>query len=212
MVNIKYFYQFVKKGLLVLLFLFLTRNTFSQNENESTNFLSINQFKVHLSNTDFLTAYGNLSYSPAISWPGGSIAFQSLIWDQHFFWGGYIDTSFVYVPVYKSIVPGKILDNGLPDNPANERYRVYRIRKGWETTPFGPERDQLEKDYNEWPVEDGAPWVDRDNDGIFTRGVDQPKFVGDEVLFFVSNDMDTLVPGYHTLPIGLEVHFLHVRI
>ncbi|RMG39256.1 MAG: hypothetical protein D6732_04380, partial [Methanobacteriota archaeon] len=84
--------------------------------------------------------------------------------------------------------------------------RIYKIRKNWENLPPGPERDDFEKDYNEWPVEDGAPWVDVDGDGIYTKGVDQPQFVGDEVLWCVSNDMD---PGrstftYGTLPMGLE--------
>ena len=101
---------------------------------------------------------------------------------------------------------GKILDNGEPDNPEDPRYRIFKIRKGWETLPPGEQRNDFEADYNEWPVEDGAPWVDTDGDGLFTRGVDEPDFIGDEVLWCVSNDMDPSRSTftYGTLPMGLE--------
>ena len=101
---------------------------------------------------------------------------------------------------------GKILDDGTPDDPSLSRYKVYRIRKGWELLPPGPARDEFEDDYNNWPVEDGAPWVDVDGDGIYTKGVDQPKFIGDEVLWYVANDMDPSRSTftYGTLPMGIE--------
>ncbi len=62
------------------------------------------------------------------------------------------------------------MDNGDPDDPTLSNYRVYKIKKNWEQMPSSPERDQLEKDYNEWPVEDGAPWQDNNNDKIYTQG------------------------------------------
>jgi len=52
---------------------------------------------------------------------------------------------------------GKIFDDGKPSDPKDPKYRIYKLRKGWESLPIGPERDQFEKAYNEWPVEDGAP-------------------------------------------------------
>ena len=55
--------------------------------------------------------------------------------------------------------------------------------------PPGPERDQYETDYNEWPVEDGAPFNDINNDGIYTPGIDNP-YIGDETMWCVSNDLD----------------------
>ncbi len=101
---------------------------------------------------------------------------------------------------------GKILSPGVADDPSLSKYRVYRIRKDWQSYPPGPIREELEKDYTEWPVEDGAPWEDVNGDGIFTRGVDKPKFEGDEVLWYVSNDLDTGRTSftYGSPPMGLE--------
>ena len=101
---------------------------------------------------------------------------------------------------------GKILKDGTPDDPSLEKYRVYKLYKYWTQLPPGPKRDQYEKDYNEWPVEDGAPWIDINGDGVFTRGVDKPEIIGDETLWYVSNDMDSSrsINTYGTLPIGLE--------
>jgi hypothetical protein len=127
-----------------------------------------------------------------ILWPGGRNASIEFAADLNFSWCGIVNNQtrvypYGQEPMYK---PGKILDNGNPDNPTLDKYRVYKIKKNWEQMPTSPERDQLEKDYNEWPVEDGAPWQDNNNDGIYTRGLDQPEFIGDEILWYVSNDTE----------------------
>jgi hypothetical protein len=72
--------------------------------------------------------------------------------------------------------------------------------------PAGPERDRYEFDFLNWPVDVGAPWNDNNNDGIYTLGIDEPKIIGDETLFFVANDLDTVrsLYTYGSLPIGLE--------
>ncbi len=57
--------------------------------------------------------------------------------------------------------------------------------------PPGSERDRYENDYNNWPAELGAPFVDVNGDGIFERGIDKPKFLGDVTAWCVSNDLDT---------------------
>ncbi len=166
--------------------------------------LNINQLKIFLPNTGIIENTEDL-FADGIFWPGGSIAYQPLFWNIKFLWGGHTDNELKVNGLSGVLQPGKILDNGIADDPQKEKYRVYRILKNWESTPYGPERDQLEKDYNEWPVEDGAPWIDRDKDGIFTRGIDQPDFVGDEVLFYVANDLDsTRAYGNASKPIGLE--------
>ena len=197
--------------LIEVVLLLVVNKAFPQQTAENYNQFSINQFNVLLSNSSFIEPFYNDTTSlqiDAVRWPGGVNAYQTALFDQTIFWGGYSDTTFMYVPLFNDMVPGKILDTGLPDNPNNPRYRIFRIRKGWETSPYGAERNRLEKDYNEWPADDGAPWLDLDKDGIFTRGVDQPDYNGDEVLYFVSNDMDTLHPVYMTNPIGLEIHCL----
>ena len=49
-------------------------------------------------------------------------------------------------------------------------------------------------------MEDGAPYEDLDGNGEYTPGVDVPQFVGDEVLWYVSNDMDGTRSSIHMVP------------
>jgi len=52
----------------------------------------------------------------------------------------------------------------------------------------------------------GAPYVDVNGDGEYTPGVDYPDYIGDEILFYVANDLDTArsLFTFETYPIGLE--------
>jgi hypothetical protein len=50
------------------------------------------------------------------------------------------------------------LPDGSADNSNLIKYRVYKIRRDWESLPVGPERNAYELDYYQWPVEDGALW------------------------------------------------------
>jgi len=64
-------------------------------------------------------------------------------------------------------------------------------------------------DFQNWPVELGAPWVDVDQDGIYDplpHGPDHPEFIGDQVIWYVSNDGDsTSHILFYTAPLGIEV-------
>jgi len=73
--------------------------------------------------------------------------------------------------------------------------------------PPGPNRDKYEFDFHNWPVDVGAPWNDNNDDGVYTPGIDEPKIIGDEILFFVANDLDTAttLSTYGSNPIGLEL-------
>ncbi len=62
--------------------------------------------------------------------------------------------------------------------------RIWRIKKDWEALPESEEKDYLKFNYDNWPGELGAPFDDVNNDGVFTRSTDKPKFIGDEVLFY----------------------------
>lgn len=175
--------------------------------NDQYRYIAINQILMWISNN------GDGSHDPRTDgngfyWPGGINATKSAIFEDGLIFGGKIGREIrVNGNTHRQgLQAGKILDNGSPDDPLLDKYRIYKIRKGWELLPPGPERDDFERDYLEWPVEDGAPWVDIDGDGIFTRGVDEPHFIGDEVLWYVANDMDPTRSTftYGTLPMGLE--------
>ena len=101
---------------------------------------------------------------------------------------------------------GRILQNGKADNPLSTQSKIFKIRKDWESLPESVEKQRLEYDYNNWPIEAGAPWDDINNDGVYTPGFDKPKCIGDETLFYVANDLDTArsLFTYGSNPIGLE--------
>ncbi len=175
--------------------------------NDNYDFISVNQVKMWVSNN------GDGSHDPQIAssgfyWPGGPLAVKSSIFEDGLVWGGIVNgQKRVNGNTHRQgLQAGKILPNGNPDDPSLPKYRVYKILKDWENLPPGPIRDEYELDYNEWPVEDGAPWVDVNDDGVYTPGVDKPKYVGDETLWYVANDMDPsrTTFTYGTMPIGLE--------
>lgn len=145
-------------------------------------------------------------------WPYDSVAgiYTTSIFADGLHIGGLISgDTVVKANMFKDIgfQPGNILLNGEPANPADSIFKIWKIRKNWKNLPPGPFRDKLEYDYNNWPIQIGAPWVDVNNDGIYTQGIDSVRFYGDETLFFVYNDFDTTtyLPNWKRKAIGLEI-------
>ncbi len=177
------------------------------NTNDHDNYIAVNECLMWVSNN------GDGSHNPytdgsGFYWPINEDTNLTAIFEDGLVWGGIVDNEvrFNGNTHRQGLQAGKILIDGTADDPDLEKYRVYRIRRGWEELPDGAERAAFEKDYNEWPVEDGAPWIDIDGDGIFTRGEDEPEIIGDETLWYVANDLDPsrTTFTYGTLPISLE--------
>lgn len=177
------------------------------NKNDDNKFIAINECFMWIGNNG-MGSHNPISDDSGFYWPGGENATIPAIFADGLIWGAKVGKEIrVNGATYRyGLQAGKILDNGEADNAQDPRYRIYKIRKNWLSLPPGEQKDNFQKDYDEWPVEDGAPWVDVDKDGIFTSGVDEPEFVGDEVLWCVSNDMDASRSTftYGTLPMGLE--------
>jgi len=96
---------------------------------------------------------------------------------------------------------GKVMPNGEPDDFKNPQYRIYKINRG---DLKNPERNI---DYLEWPVEDGAPWIDQDGDKLYEPlDGDVPDLLGDQMIWYVMNDLDTLKHDNVSSsdPLGLE--------
>lgn len=104
--------------------------------------------------------------------------------------------------------PGMMIE-GKPDDYNKEIYRYYRVRP-LEDTP------ETNRDFLEWPVAQGAPWFDKNRNGIYEpNDGDRPALAWggeaiypDILMFSVYNDAD---PAYHNWiwgqspPLGAEV-------
>jgi hypothetical protein len=114
--------------------------------------------------------------------------------------------------------PGKILPNGLPEDPNLPKNRIYRVRPDYRTGDLSSEvrdegvsesavRAQYDADWNEWPATDGAPFDDRDSNGVYNPAVDVPGVKGaDQTVWFVANDLNSTNTQnlYGTQPMGIE--------
>ena len=103
--------------------------------------------------------------------------------------------------------------------------RLYRVRTDYYKTDltndaasfFNKEKDsvtsneieqvkaQYEKDWNEWPADEGAPYYDIDKDGKYNPDVDVPGVPGALQTLFIKYDDNYYIPLYGSNPIGLEV-------
>lgn len=177
------------------------------NTNDLTDFIAINQMFMWFSNNG-MGSHDPIADGSGLFWPGGRNGKIPAIFTDGFIFGGKVGTEIrVGGATYRYGLQAGPIINGKPADPSDPKYRIYKIVRGWESMPPGPEKDRIAKDYAEWPVEDGAPWVDVDGDGVFTRDVDQPHFIGDEVNWMVMNDMDPSRTTflYGTQPMGMEV-------
>ncbi|MCX6149794.1 MAG: T9SS type A sorting domain-containing protein [Ignavibacteriales bacterium] len=182
----------------------ISDSTFTIGYNPNYDFVAVNQIKMWIGNN------GDGSHDPITDgqgfyWPGGKDATIGASFEDGLLWGGKIDGK-IYVngnTHRQGLKPGKIL----PDGNAGSAEGIWKIKKDWQLLPGGPEKDRYEYNYQNWPGDLGAPFIDEDEDGKFTKGIDQPGFLGDEVLWFVANDLDTAtsIRTYGSNPIGLEV-------
>ena len=107
--------------------------------------------------------------------------------------------------------PGPILstfntttnDGSAAANPADAKYHIYKVNKSDANLPSTARNP----DYDNWPGDLGAPYIDVDNDGKWTPGVDKPKLYGDQQLWCVYNDANAAnhTKTGETSPMGIEV-------
>lgn len=141
-------------------------------------------------------------------WPGGNAESVNTVFADGLVWGGIVDNEIrVNGNTYANgLQPGKITAEGTADYPYQTDYKIYKLKNNWELEQPGKERERYKYDYKNWPGHLSAPYTDVDNDGLFTRGIDLPKVIGEETVFYVANDLDTAASKstYGSDPIGLE--------
>ena len=144
----------MKKYLLAVIILLLSISNFqAQDKNTSTislnktttnddyNYISINQFKMWIGNNG-MGSHNPYTDGAGLFWPGGENASLSLTFEDGLIWGGYIgDSLYVNGSTYRQgLQAGKILSNGLSDDPTLPKYRIYKIRKDWDEMPYWPDK------------------------------------------------------------------------
>ncbi|MAT39911.1 MAG: hypothetical protein CL946_09945 [Ectothiorhodospiraceae bacterium] len=195
----------------------------AEDEAIQVDFISINNCLMWI-RTDGMTAHNPQTDGSGFEWPKNTA--QNVIFTDGIIWGGLVESEIrVGGATYRyGLQNGKILPSGEAADIDDPRYRLYKIRKvdtvAYNNNLTVEEQDRLRRDFTEWPVEDGAPWVDNNGNGVYEpnfedwleRGdsttTDTPWFVGDEVIWFVSNDLNGTRTNnlYGTAPIGLELH------
>lgn len=146
---------------------------------------------------------------------------KTAVFQSGFLWGGRVDGQFrVGGSTYRQgTVPGRILPNGQPADPKDPDVRIYRVRRDYKDGDLSAEladgdgptieaiRAQYEKDWNEWPADQGAPFEDVNGNGKYEPAIDIPGVPGaDQTVWFVCNDLDPAQTDYMygSLPMGIE--------
>lgn len=201
------------------------KNKVAKTTNKQYDFISINTILMYLAN-DGDMAFNPTTGASGLEWPQGSG--KTAVFEDGFVWGGILGGSLrVGGSTYNhGLQPGNLDLNGNFPSPDEKlangrpRFRIYKVRKVTASTfgnMSGSEQERLKNDFMDWPVSDGAPFTNKD--GVFgyqpdfdkwlaaDPTADEPFMIGDEVLWFVSNDMDASLTTnlYGTQPIGIEL-------
>ncbi|MBU2444695.1 MAG: T9SS type A sorting domain-containing protein [Bacteroidetes bacterium] len=175
----------------------------------SQDYIAINEIKMWFMNNG-IGSSDPTTGGAGFYWPGGKFALKSAVYQDGLVFGGIMGNE-IHVggsAFRTSLQAGNILSNGLPSNPADSTFKVWKYRDNWQTLPPGNERNRFEFDYYNWPVQVGAPWIDFNNDGVYTPGFDKPKLWGDETNWMVMNAVDSSLSysAFMSTPVGLEIH------
>jgi len=141
-------------------------------------------------------------------WPGGEEAEIAAIYQDGLVYGGKLNGEIrVNGNTHRAgLVPGIILENGEPDDPYQKKYNVFKFKKNWHTVPPGEEREKYIYNIENWPVEIGAPFIDKNENGEYDEYFDIPGNGADEFLYYVANGADSSSSAftYGSLPLKLE--------
>ncbi len=161
---------------------------------------------------EWVSAIGYDSFNPLADncgfyWPKNFERHQTLIFTEGLEWGGFVNEDLRVGGVFysrSSYLPLSVSE----DDTTTQT--IWKIRKDWQNLPEGDYKERCKNDYENWPVNLGAPWIDVNGDGIFTKGIDKPKFYGDEQLFMAYDNFDSSLSNsfYSTKPVRLEIHQL----
>ncbi|MGE5403005.1 MAG: CHRD domain-containing protein [Ignavibacteriales bacterium] len=158
------------------------------------------------------------SQQAGFTYPKGSG--KTAIFESGFLWGAKVKGEIrVGGSAYRQgLQPGKIISPGTPEDPNLDKNRIYRVRPDYKTANLTTEsreesmsedevRAQYDKDWNEWPAADGAPYEDVNANGTFDAG-DIPGVPGaSQTIWYVANDLNASLTTnmYGSQPMGIEM-------
>ncbi|MBT5467452.1 MAG: T9SS type A sorting domain-containing protein [Candidatus Marinimicrobia bacterium] len=166
---------------------------------QSTGAFDGNRINTDLENNGMIVSH-RISGHSGFEWPQGNATYA--IYASGLWMAGKVDGEIrTAVAEYEpEFTAGTWESEG--DDP-NGEYRLYKVNKVDMNNPAA------NPDFAAWPVDQGAPWIDEDGDGVYTPmpgGVDHPDFIGDQVMFFVMMDgVGTDHSVFSTDPLGLEI-------
>ncbi|MBE0643200.1 MAG: T9SS type A sorting domain-containing protein [Bacteroidetes bacterium] len=187
-------------------------------DNDTYDFIGVNRMLMWISNN------GSTSHNPAtdasgFEWPLGSG--KHIVYQEGLVFGGMVGGEVrIGGSTYRQgLQAGYITPSGQPsdaDDPENRIFKAHRFDTVWWHGLPQDQQDRLLTDLREWPVTHGAPWIDANANGIYDPDPlswalggpsDTPLLPGDEVLWFVSNDLDGTRTSnlYGSPPMGVEV-------
>ena len=214
--------------LVILLFSLSIINIGSAKENNSTKLKKVtanpHYSKFNINNVStFIYNNGDADIKPdgnsGFIYPKGTNL--AVVYESGFVWGGRVDGEILVggSTYAQGLQPGRIKEDGKAEDPNSESVRVFRVRPDYLTANLSSEmedegktekaiREQYKKDWNEWPGNFGAPYNDKDKNGIYDPQIDVPGVLNaDQTLWFVANDLDSNVTLnlYGSNPMGVEL-------
>lgn len=179
----------------------------SQKENYNATDISINEIKMIYYTDGIGSSNGS---NPGFFWPGGESATLSAIYADGLIWAGTVNGELrANGSLYKSgLQPGNILSSNNDASKDYELFKPWKFRNDFQQLPFGSIKNKYIYDFLYWPTTIGAPWIDKNNNGIYEpESGDSPKITGDELHWMIMNDLDTAksLKVFGVKPIGLEI-------
>ncbi len=176
-------------------------------QNQNKNYIAVNEIKMYY-NID--GEGSNTGGNSGLFWPGGESANQTLIFSEGLIWTGFVNGNLQANGTLSrtGLQSGNILNDNTP-NKDSEILKAWEFRSDLDLLHFGSQKDKYVNDFLQWPISIGAPWIDKNKNGIYEpEAGDIPKIMGDEMHWMVMNDLDTTksLKLFGSNPIGLEVH------
>lgn len=169
--------------------------------------------------------------------PGGYVGFiypkgssKGCYFQSGFLWGGSIEDYWaVGGSTYRSgLQPGRILSDGTAENPNLASVRIYRVRSDYkdftdaagmaalyadEIADEGKTAEEIftqyDLDWKEWPAQSGAPYIDKNGDGVYNPAIDIPGVSEEpcQTVWYAANDLDAVTTQYlyGSLPMKIEM-------